>query len=84
MAPRISGFATTCGKPSAANVTNHTIMIGPKNRPTRAVPNRCTANRPASTSTANGRTRLSKLSFTTDRPSMADITEIAGVITLSP
>lgn len=37
-----------------------------------------------STSTDSGSTKPSNPSFTTPSPSTADITEIAGVITLSP
>ena len=60
------------------------VMMGPKNLPTAAVPNFCTENSPVRINSASGSTSESKLSFTTDRPSMADITEIAGVMTLSP
>ena len=84
IAPRISGLARTCGIPRAARVTNHSAMIGPKKRPTMPVPNRCTENNPVRTRTDRGSTRLWKLSSTTESPSIADMTEIAGVMTLSP
>jgi len=42
------------------------------------------ANRPVRISTDTGRTNSSRTGLTTTRPSIADITEIAGVITLSP
>ena len=41
--PDAGGYPPT---PQAAMAVNHTIMIGPKRRPTRAVPNRWAANSP--------------------------------------
>ncbi len=63
---------------------NHTIITGPKNRPTMAVPCRCTANRPMMITAVIGTTSSASLGSTTFRPSTADSTEIAGVIMLSP
>ena len=42
--PRISGSLVMPQMPQAPIATNQTIMTGPKNRPTAAVPNRCTGN----------------------------------------
>ncbi len=73
-----------CGRPRIANTTNHTVITGPKALPTRWVPCRWIANRPVRITTDTGRTNSSRAGLTTTRPSIADITEIAGVITLSP
>ena len=65
-------------------VTNHTIITGPKNRPTVAVPCRCTANRPTMITAVIGTIHSASRGSTILRPSTADSTEIAGVIMLSP
>ena len=64
--------------------TNQTIITGPKNRPTVAVPCRCTANRPTMITAVIGTIHSASRGSTTFRPSTADNTEIAGVIMLSP
>ena len=69
---------------SAPMTTNHTTITGPKNRPTIAVPCRCTTNRPMMITAVIGTTSSASLGSTTFRPSTADSTEIAGVIMLSP
>ena len=63
---------------------NQTKVIGPNQRPTPAVPTRCTANSPTSTPSAIGTTSGSKAGVATFKPSMALSTEIAGVSRQSP
>ena len=65
-------------------VTNHTSVMGPKNLPMPAVPRFCTAKRQNSTTSVSGITHSLNAGDTTSRPSTADSTEIAGVITPSP
>ena len=79
-----AGLARMWGSPSATSTQNHTRVIGPKNLPMPPVPKRCTANRPVSTSSVIGITQLCRLGAATSRPSTADSTEMAGVITPSP
>jgi hypothetical protein len=78
------GFSSTRGRPNATSTMNHTSVIGPKKRPMSAVPKRCTANNPVSTTSVIGTTKGCSRSEATSRPSTADSTEIAGVITPSP
>ena len=59
-------------------------MIGPKARPIRAVPLRWMAKSTVRMRIAAGRTIWSAAGLMTDRPSMALITEMAGVIIESP
>lgn len=75
---------STWGTPSAVRVTNQMAMTGPKNRPTWPEPNLWTEKRPARITSDNGITSVWKRGSTTERPSMADITEMAGVMRLSP
>ena len=70
--------------PANPMTTNHRIITGPKNRPTVAVPWRCTENSPMMMTTVMGTTSLASPGSTTLRPSTAESTEIAGVIMLSP
>ena len=70
--------------PSMPIATNHTAMTGPKTRPTRPVPHHCTANSTTMTTTLIGRTYCCNSGVDTSRPSTADSTEIAGVMTPSP
>ena len=64
--------------------TNHSPMIGPKKRPTRAVPQRWTANSASRIATAPGTTISFSPGSRISRPSIEDSTEMAGVIMLSP
>lgn len=73
-----------CGIPSAVRVRNHSTITGPKKRPTRWVPKRCTAKRAVMIPTPIGRMLCSSPGADTLRPSTAESTEIAGVIRLSP
>jgi hypothetical protein len=70
--------------PHAPIATNHRIITGPKNRPTVAVPCRCTANSATMITAVIGTIHSTNRGSTTLRPSTADSTEIAGVIMLSP
>ena len=63
---------------------NHTIMMGPKTRPMRPVPEACTANSPIRMRTAAGTTKWWRLGAAADVPSTAAKTDIAGVIIPSP
>ena len=73
-----------CGTPSTANTTNQMTMIGPNARPTRWVPNRCTANSTVRMTIPIGSTASASSGRATSKPSTADSTEIAGVINESP
>ncbi|MNV88018.1 hypothetical protein D3C71_1821880 [compost metagenome] len=70
--------------PSTARQVNHSSVIGPKNLPMPAVPCFCSANSASSTSSDSGSTNWRKCGETTSRPSTAESTEMAGVITPSP
>ena len=80
----MAGSRTTWAPPSTASTANHRTMIGPKNRPTRCVPKRWTPNRTAMMAAPTGTTRWDSSGVVTERPSTADMTEMAGVMTLSP
>jgi hypothetical protein len=73
-----------CGRPSKASTANQSKVTGPKNRPTVAVPKRCAANSAVSTTSVNGTTQRCSAGAATSRPSTADSTEMAGVMTPSP
>ena len=64
--------------------TNHTMVIGPKNRPIPPVPCFCTMNSNSKITSVIGMTYWVKACDTTSRPSTADSTEMAGVMTPSP
>ncbi len=59
-------------------------MTGPNTRPTLRVPRDCMANSTRMTTTLIGSTYSRSSAVETSRPSTADSTEIAGVITPSP
>ena len=63
---------------------NHAIMIGPNRVPTRWVPYRWPRNRMVISVSEIGSTRSEMPGAATFRPSTAESTEIAGVMTLSP
>jgi hypothetical protein len=50
----MAGFWAMCARPSAASTPNHSVITGPKKRPTLAVPKRCTANRSVITAKVMG------------------------------
>ena len=59
-------------------------MTGPNARPTMWVPQRCAANRTVTIPKPSGSAMWARSGAATSRPSVADSTEIAGVIRLSP
>ena len=58
--------------------------MGPKNCATLAVPRDCTLNRPTRIATVIGSTAYCICGAISFRPSTADSTEMAGVMTASP
>ncbi|MNL07785.1 hypothetical protein D3C87_1284760 [compost metagenome] len=70
--------------PSAPSVTNHSVMIGPKNLPTVAVPCRWIRNRTVRITSVIGITKCPSCGAAISRPSTAESTEMAGVMTASP
>ena len=81
---RMSGCLRTCGSPMKASRRNHVSMIGPKTLPIFAVPLRCAMKSTVRITKATGTTKRSMLGKATSRPSTAESTEIAGVMTESP
>ena len=71
-------------RPKAAMAINQTMVIGPKNWPMPPVPRFCTANKHNKITRVKGMTAFLNVGDTTSKPSTADNTEIAGVITPSP
>jgi hypothetical protein len=63
---------------------NQMSVSGPKKRATFSVPRDCTANSSTRIATVIGSTMASICGVTSLRPSTADRTEMAGVITASP
>ncbi len=84
MAAMMPGTRTMWYTPSAAITTNHSTMIGPNSLPTSAVPWRWIQNSAIRITIVIGSTRWDRCGVAISRPSTADITEIAGVITASP
>lgn len=70
--------------PHAPIARNHTAITGPKNRPTFAVPWRCTVNSATMITAVIGTIHSSRSAVMTLTPSIDDSTEMAGVIMLSP
>ena len=70
--------------PSTAMVANQIKVMGPKNLPMPAVPRFCTQNKPNKITSVSGMTYFLNVGEMTSRPSTADSTEMAGVITPSP
>ena len=70
--------------PSTVSVANQTTITGPNILPTRSVPRRWTANRPVRITSVSGMIQAWSRGVTTCMPSMADSTEMAGVMTPSP
>ncbi len=73
-----------CGTPATAITTNHRSITGPNRLPTLPVPNRWTKNSSTRITAAIGTIRCSTDGAAVDRPSTAESTETAGVITESP
>ncbi len=65
-------------------MTNHRSMTGPKARPTTEVPYRWMRKRTVRMTAAMGMTSSPAWGSMTSSPSIADITEIAGVMNESP
>ena len=63
---------------------NHASMMGPKMRPMKPVPRLCTRNSATSTATVIGTTARDSPGASTLSPSIADRTEMAGVMAPSP
>ncbi len=63
--------------------TNQTTMTGPNNRPTLPVPRYWRAKSPTRMTSVAGTTKSAALGLNLS-PSMAESTEIAGVMTPSP
>lgn len=81
---RIAGFCTMPRTPKAPIAVNHRAITGPNSRPTAPVPSRCSRNRQTMMAAVIGSTRCASDGDATLTPSIADSTEIAGVIMLSP
>ncbi|MNP41589.1 hypothetical protein D3C76_1352990 [compost metagenome] len=79
-----SGCCQMPYRPSAPRARNHTTITGPNSLPMRAVPCFWMRNRATSTISASGTTQWPMPSKAMSRPSIAESTEIAGVIMLSP
>lgn len=80
----VPGVRAICTTPVTASIANHSTITGPNQRPTTAVPNRCTRNSATSTTRAAGTTQGVSAGVITLRPSIAPSTEMAGVMMLSP
>ena len=71
-------------RPTTANVTNQTAMMGPNRKPTAPLPRLCIENRQTNTTAAIGTTYGVTIGDTMRRPSTALSTDMAGVIMASP
>jgi hypothetical protein len=71
-------------RPHAPIAVNHTIITGPNKRQMAAVPRLWKAKRTTMITAVIGPTHSLNPDWTTLRPSTDEITEIAGVIMLSP
>src|SRR5439155_1744947 len=69
---RIDGDFNTYLRPATPISVNQTTITGPNTRPTRCVPQRCTANSTVRIVTAIGITRCSSDGAATFRPSTAE------------
>ncbi len=80
----IDGLLMTPRMPQAAITANQTAMTGPNIRPTALVPSRWIMKRPMRITAVIGRTMEPTDGAATCTPSIAESTDIAGVIMLSP
>ena len=80
----MAGSRTISAAPQIAMVANQSAITGPKNLPTRAVPQRWATRRATRITSEPGTTKALRPGSTISRPSTDDSTEIAGVIMLSP
>ena len=83
-AARISGARRMLGIASRTRITNQASMTGPKTRPMAATPLCWTRNSATRMARVIGTTYGPSAGASTFRPSMAESTEIAGVIAPSP
>ena len=81
---RIDGLPAIPRMPQAPITTNQTAITGPNSRPTAPVPSRSNTNRPMRITAVTGSTMAPTDGAATCTPSIADSTEMAGVIMLSP
>ena len=65
-------------------VANQTTMIGPNSRPMLAVPRRWIANNATRIASVTGTMKPAKAGAASFSPSIAERTEMAGVMTPSP
>ena len=78
------GACRISNKPAEPMVRNQRIMMGPKTLPMPAVPRFCKRNSATKTAQVRGTMNGLAASVATSRPSMADRTEIEGVMMPSP
>ncbi len=83
-AATMPGAAGMLIRPSTPMARNHTTITGPNSRPIRCVPWLWMANRPTRMPNVTGRMNAAKPGAASFNPSIADRTEIAGVMTPSP
>ena len=83
-AARMPGSAAIPPIPHVPIATNHAIITGPKNRPTTAVPWRCTLNNATVITAVIGTTQSLRSGSMVLSPSTAESIEMAGVIMESP
>src|SRR5262250_815439 len=84
MAFRIAGCEAIPCTPITPIAANHRAMTGPNSRPTAPVPSRCSTNRATMITAVIGTTSSATDGAATLTPSIAESTEIAGVMMLSP
>jgi hypothetical protein len=83
-ATNICGDFATETSPISPSSRNQSTMIGPNSRPTTCVPCFWIKNRAISTISARGSTHFCSAGAMISMPSMAESTEMAGVMTASP
>ncbi len=83
-AARICGAFIRFIRPSAASAANQTSITGPNSLPTTDVPLRWIRNSAAKITSVIGNTNGDSDGAAISRPSMAESTEMAGVMTASP
>ncbi len=81
---RMAGESQMLAAPNPPMTTNQTTMTGPNSLPMLPVPYCWIMNNPTSTAIVAGTMKCSNPGAASFRPSIADNTEIAGVMTPSP
>ena len=84
MAAITAGVSMMLRTPRKAMTSSHTTVIGPNSLPTLPVPRLWMENSATMMTMVMGTTQRASCGVATDRPSTADSTEMAGVITASP